>query len=244
MESYKYAIINSFDRPNQNESDTDFQTSVLGSDFDGLSQVALYSFTLTNSYYNVDSSNNTINFQENIGAPATAVIPIGSYSLSQILPVIKAQMEAVSPNNRIYTISAGPVSYKITISVNIGTFSILVGGLNLMMGFSTKTPTSQNASNTAGRVYNFSRYGNLNLITTCCKPITYNTITDNLSGILESIPVSESSSSDIYTYRPQVLGWRDVSSSRVDVFRVQLTDDINNIVNLNGGYMTMTLIFR
>ena len=99
MESYKYILINSFDRPTKSESDSDFQVNVVGN-FDDLSQVALSHCIITNSFYNVDSSNNTFNFQENAGPAVSASIAIGNYSLTEILPALKTAMEAVSPNSR------------------------------------------------------------------------------------------------------------------------------------------------
>ena len=244
MESYKYILINSFDRPNKAESDSDFQVNVVGN-FDDLNQLALSHCIITNSIYNVDSSNNTFNFQENAGPAVSASIAICNYSLTEILPVIKTAMEAVSPNTRTYTLTTSNITNKITISVSAGTFSVLeTGGLNLMMGFSRSTPTAQNASNVAPRVYNFTRYSNLILSTSICSGDTFNTITGASQGILESIPIGESSSGDIYVYRPTELHWKDLSGPRIDQVRIKLSDDFNKIVDLQGGYLSLYLVCR
>lgn len=243
LENYKYIVVNSFDA--NGNSDTDFNVTLNASFPHKLDQIALDTFIMTNTFYNVTSSNNTFVFQENVGASATATLTAGNYTISDILTSLKTAMEAVSPNSRTYTLTANTSTNKLTIAVSAGTFSVLAtGGLNLMLGFSRSTASGQNASNTGTRIYNLSRYGFLLLKCTACRADTYQTITGNKQDVLGYIPICEASFGDLYSYRPENLSWIDISPERLDRLEFVLTDDENNVIDINGGYVSLKLACR
>lgn len=242
-ENFKYVTINSFDRPNG--TDTNFYVTLNGTFTEQFSQIALVDFICTNSFYNVDSTNNTLIFQENSGGVVTATITPGNYALSTMITALQTAMNAVSVNGYTYTITADPITNFITITASAGTFSIKnTGTLNLMLGFSRSTSTSQNNANTGTRIYNLSRYGFLHLICSCSRGDTFNTTTGNRQGILAYIPICESQFGDVYSFRPQPFTWRDIAYPQVDQIQLQLTDDQGNVVDLNGGYMSVSLVLR
>jgi hypothetical protein len=249
MESYKYAIINSFDRPNTNESDSDFNTNIVGGGFENLKQVAVSQVILTNSFYNVDSTNNTIIFQEfNGSANSTRTATIttyGNYSIPNLITALGSAMSSASAYSRTYTVTVSAITELLTITASGGSFNVQPsGGLNLILGFSRSSVSATGASCTGSRIYNLTRYANLILSSNICKGDTFNTIVDASQGVLDLIPIGQSTSGDIYTYIPPVLQWRNLSGDKVNQIRLTLTDDFNNIVNLNGGYISVYLIFR
>lgn len=245
MANYKYVIINSFDRTG-GAGDTDFYVTLNGTFREEFDQVGLVNCIMTNSFYNVDSTNNTFDFEEDAGGDVSATITAGNYSLGDMLTALKTAMEAVSPNTRTYTLTSSTITGKITITGSAGTFSVLTtGGLNLMLGFSRSTATGQNLANTAPRIYNFSRYSFLNLQCSACKSDTFNTINGGRQNILSFIPVTESSNGDILSFRPNDINWVDISDrTSTDQIAIRLTDDNNNIIDLNGGYLSLYLAFR
>jgi hypothetical protein len=249
MDSYKYAIINSFDRPNTTESDSDFNTNIIGGGFENLKQVAIAQVVLTNSFYNVDSTNNTIVFQEfNGSANSTRTATIatsGNYSLPNLISALGVAMSTASAYSRTYTITTSPITELLTITGSGGSFNVQPsGGLNLILGFSRNNASATGSSCTGSRIYNLTRYANLILSSNICKGDTFNTIVDASQGILDVIPIAQSLSGAIYTYQPPRYNWRNLSGDKVNQIRLTLTDDFNNVVNLNGGYISVYLIFR
>ncbi|MBK9285066.1 MAG: hypothetical protein IPM51_12235 [Sphingobacteriaceae bacterium] len=243
LENFKYIIVNSFDA--SGNSDTDFNVTLNAGFPHRLDQIALDTFVMTATYYNVTSSNNTFVFQEDVGGAVTATLTVGNYTIADMITSLKSAMEAVSPNVRTYTITTNASTNKLTITGSAGTFSVLTtGGLNLMLGFSRSTASGQNLANTGTRIYNLARYGFLTLKCTICKADTYNTITGNKQDIIAYIPIAEASFGEIYTYRPNEYSWIDVSPDRISRIEFLLTDDQNNVIDINGGYVSMKLALR
>ena len=247
-ETMKYIIINSYDRPNQNESDTNFNLSITGgTNYASLSKIAVCRFVCTNSVYNVDTTNNILNFEEDSGGPVTANIPVGNYNLSQIITALQIAMDAVSPNLRTYTITSSVITNKLTITGSAGTFQILLDsglGLNLMLGFSRNSNSLSGLAVTAPRIYNLNRYSSFILKSNLTRGDTYNTVQGNRQAILDTIPISQSFNGDIFTYEPQTLLWRDLSYSSIEQIQLRLTDEKDQIINLNGGFMTVYLVVK
>ena len=248
METLKYIIINSYDRPNQNESDTNFNLGVNGgSTFAGLSQVGILRFVCTNSIYNVDSSNNFIKFQENTGPEVTAIIPNnGNYSLNNLITALQTAMDLVSPNSRTYTITSSVITNKITIS-STGSFTIKADqglGLNLMLGFSRRSDSSTGIAITAPRIFNLNRFSSLVIKSNLVRGDTYNTVVGNREGILDTVPISDAYSGDIFTYEKDFIAWRDLSYNAIEQINIRVVDDKDKEVNLNGGFLSVYLVLR
>lgn len=243
MENYKFVTINSFDRANG--SDSNFTVTLNGTFREDFTQMALVNFICTNTFYNVDSTNNTFNFQENIGAVTTATLAVGNYTLTDIITALETAMDAISANARTYTITSSSLTNKLTITGSAGTFLVKsTGGLNLMLGFSRSSDTTTALAVISPRIYNLSRYSFFHLSCTLSKGDTFNTSVGNRENIIGYIPVCESSNGDIYSFRPNPFCWRDVSYPNIDQLQVKLTDDQGVEIELNGGFMSMCLVFR
>lgn len=243
LDNYKYVVVNSFD--SFGTSDSDFYVPLNGTFREEFSQMALVNCVMTATYYNVDSSNNTFNFQEDSGSAVSATLTAGNYTITDMLSSLKTAMEAVSPNTRTYTLTVSGITNLLTITGSAGTFSVLTtGGLNLMLGFSRSTASGQHLANTGTRIYNLCRYGFLNLTCSVTKGDTFNTIVGNRQDILSYIPVSEASFGDVWSFRPQSLNWIDVKAPSVDRLEIKLVDDSNNVVDLNGGYISLYIALK
>lgn len=243
----KFVLINSYDRPNKAEEDTDFTVYVNSEAiFKDIEEVAVSQIIMTNSWYNISSLNNTVIFQENIGAQATATITPGDYSYSELAPVLVSALNSASPNGRTYTASLSNITNKLTLSVNSGTFKILSSGtLNLMLGFSRSSDTASLSSVEAPRILNLARYGNLCLYSNIVRGEHYNTSLGLPVNLLESLPVGASGSGDIFTFIPPVLNFKPLAGKgSLAQIRLTLRDELNNLINLNGGYMSVILALK
>lgn len=242
-EHYKKILINSFDA--LVGTDTDFFINLNGTFPERFSQVCLRTLIMTNTLYNVDSTNNTFVFQETGESSTTVTLTAGNYSITSMITALQTALDAASPNTRTYTITTNTITNKLTITGSAGTFKVIhTGGLNLMLGFSTSTDTSAALAVTAGRIYNLTRYGGLNLYLSACKADTFNTITGSREAMLAYIPICEAASGDVYPYLPHDFEWTDISIDNVDYLHVRLADDTSTTVNLNGGYMSVYLLLR
>lgn len=246
--NYKYVLVNSFDRVGG--SDTDPVFALNGTFREEFDEMALVGFVATNTFYNVSSSNNTLQFQErNLGVVypiKTATVPVGNYTLTNLITALQTAMNSQSALSATFTITSSALTGKLTINISVGEFKIVAtqNSLNLMLGFSRTTDTAFQQNVLAPRIYNLSRYGFFNLQCSLTRGDVYNTITGNRQNILASIPISQSNFGDIYSFRPPVLNWINTSSPVIDQITLRLTDDENNLIDLNGGYMTCILAFR
>src|SRR5690242_17811244 len=100
MSHTKYLLLDSRDRlaTSPSTSDCTFQ---LQPALNSCIQVDLVSFSLPNSQYNVNASNNIIYFND--GSNKQASLPIGNTDLSTLLTNIKTAMQSVS--GLIYTVT-------------------------------------------------------------------------------------------------------------------------------------------
>lgn len=243
-DSYKSITVNSFDR--SAGTDTNFDVSLNGTFREEFKQICLGNLIMTNTLYNVDSTNNTLVFQENTGSAVTATISAGNYSIVDLIPALQTAMNAVSVNSRTYIITSSNVTMKLTITGSAGTFSVLsTGGLNLMLGFSRSTATGQNLANTGSRIFNLSRYPYLNVYASCVRGDTFNTITGNREGCLSFVSSAESGPGDMLVFRPQAgFEWRDVLTPYIDAIHFRIADKEGTTIDLNGGFCAISLLAR
>lgn len=242
-EDYKFIVVNSFNRASG--TDTNFNVNLNGTFPERFSQMCLLNLIMTNTMYNVTTSNNTFVFQETGEDAVTCSLSVGNYTIYDIINNLPTAMNAVSPLSRTYTMSISSITNKLTITASAGTFTVLSsGGLNLMLGFSTNNNSTTGLTVTGTRVYNMARYGGLMLYCSSCKGDVYNTVTGNRQGNLAYIPVVEANTGELFSFRPHALEWRDLSQENIDTMNFRLADDTSKDVDLNGGYMALYIALR
>lgn len=133
--------VDSKDRVNSSGASDNFYVSFpVTQDIKGTAK--LLSCNIPISYYPIDSHNNVIDFQENVGAAVAATITPGVYTPIELATEIKTRMDAASPNTRTYTVSYNSNTAKYTIAISAGTFTLLfssgvnaVNSANRALGF-------------------------------------------------------------------------------------------------------------
>ncbi len=110
--------------------------------------------------YSVNKDNRYINFEENGGGELTAELEIGSFTLTEILVIIKTAMDAVG--NNTYTVTVDRDTRIITITSD-GTFSLLLStGVHAgsspfsLLGFTSGSDTLDSASHSGDDASGFS----------------------------------------------------------------------------------------
>jgi phage anti-repressor protein len=144
-------IVDSRDRdtdayPNPNNYQIDFNEH-----YHDILSVELVSAIVPKSQYVINSSNNTIYFDEGSGV-LTATIAVGNYTSSELATEIKTAMDLVGA--KTYTVTVDSKTDKYTIAANVGTYDLLFNGGTEK--YETKTRTIYR-ENSIGPVIGFTR---------------------------------------------------------------------------------------
>lgn len=110
-------IVNSADR-NQNiyPNASDFRVQLLRQ-YTDVESLELSCALIPLSAYNVNSTNNKINFEETMGTTLTAVIPVGNYPDATTLAfAVAASLTAATANGVTYSAAVDPLTGKFTIT--------------------------------------------------------------------------------------------------------------------------------
>lgn len=225
---------------NSTPSDTSFIFGDVMNDQITNVSVFLESASIPITVYPFTSSNNTFSFFENLGAvQRNAVIPVGSYTGTELATALQTAMNAVGSN--VYTISYSTITKKLTISTVLpSTFRILSASTCLnRLGYEPMT-TFQTARSSDYMVnLQGSRYVDM------CVNFNTSSIALNKRGnILARIPLG-ASTGNIYFYQPNLAVESVVNASSLRNIEVRLYDDTGNLYNTDKNHqITYTLILK
>lgn len=228
-------------------SENKFQSTQTGANFENIlftsfnnaSKLRLVSASIPITYYGVNSTNNIIYFNENIGANATATITSGNYTPSTLGSHLATILTAASPNARTYTVTYSTITNAFTITVSAGTFRFSFGtntamsafrvlGFNQVDGVLSASQTSPNQPQ-------------LNLTSVMClrsselagrliKSNVSNQMSDN---VLYIMPVTVALG-ELLTYYNQDSDYYEIDMKNCNKFDLMLTDLSGNILDLRG----------
>lgn len=130
---------------------------------------------LPTSYYNIDSSYNTLKITEDpAGSPSTWSITIdeGNYTINELLVVLRDALDDASTKSNTYTLTISDKTGKVTISSSTTQFKIVSSDstLNHPLGFESNTDYTSSTIGAAARtlispnhiVMNIKRYIKIN----------------------------------------------------------------------------------
>lgn len=240
------AVINSKDRLNPlTETTSDFTFS-FNRNNSRITEIILESIQIPFSFYVINSSNNVITF--NSGAIVATIAP-GNYNSSSLSLELKNKINtAFGDTNTTVTYSSS--TFKLTItrttSFVIDSFvTIPASTLSKTIGFrissvSGTTAIGDTAINISGPNYLliYSKF--------LARPIFRKTlyVNDNYQDVLIAVPVN-TSQGNIITMNPNIpirLSYKfNISSS--DIIDIQIRDENENIINLNGLDIALQLVF-
>ena len=236
MSHTKYLLLDSRDRLTTSPSTSDC-TFQLQPALNSCIQVDLVSFSLPNSQYNVNASNNIIYFND--GSNKQASLPIGNTDLSTLLTNIKTAMQSVS--GFTYTVTY-TLQEKIQITATgnfFMRFSVTTNSASSILGFNninTTLSTSQLAPNVV----------NLSL------PLYIYIIVDEFSSITKSTNNFDNSTFTVFSnvnggdvlcfteasFYPQTA---QLTDSNIQTIHIQLQTYNNTPLDLNGSNWAMLL---
>ena len=187
------------------------------------------------SFYNINSSNNTLFYSVGGGDSNRLTIPIGNYNVNSLLSVLKTNISSA------FTITYDNIKNKFTFTHTTNDFMFMSSSTCLqILGFNNNITilstslslTSVNCVN----VYNIrSIQVNSNLIT-----YNINKVQKNNFCILCSVPITCTPFS-LIEYINRTNFKTNLFLNKISNIKIKLTDDNGNLIDLNGCHYSLTL---
>ena len=200
----------------------------------------LNSFKFTNAFYNINTGNNIFYYSlsSNINATLTIQIPIGQYTISNLISTLNTSLNS----NIVLTYSN--TTFKITFTSSAYTFIIRSGSNNCLnvLGFSSATSQSNNTKSTklinlSGVQVIYLSLSNIKLSSNASKSSTTN-------NILESINVDSMIGNTQSFYNMTNTRYK-ISDNYLNFIDVKLYDEYNRLLDFNNvdWYLNISVIF-
>lgn len=158
----KVLSIRAVDRDPIRFTDTDSNFLVRVTKIPKVTRIQIQNAMIPLTFYNINTSNNTINFNDGIARVAT-LVP-GTYTAQQLAANMKIVMDAIS--TLVYTITINTITQRITISSTANfslDFTSLISSLSKMLGFTQSLFSGAN-SYTGSKNLNVNRiYSQINI---------------------------------------------------------------------------------
>ena len=216
----------------------------------GCQEVALHSVSMLHNFYNV-TTDTTINFSEPSGGGGTGasfVIPAGNYTYSEITALMKAGLDANSPNTQTYSFSVNLPTNIVTLN-STGSFRLNSSLVSTRLGFGPNDRDSDGGNNVVGvepldllspKVV----YLSASMISDSHRYIENNGASNELlTSTISRIPITVSYGS-LLNYESNTLQWHQITSHVATSLIFKLFDEENNELSLGTYPMSITLAYR
>lgn len=138
LRSSKLLRINSKNRTNPSSSNQyDFTVNFDSSDLNQSTRVVLKSITVPNTQYNINTNNNTIDYN----GVSSVSIPVGNYSLSELITAIETAFSAIN----VVVVSQDNTTKKLTLTFTSNIVLDDTSSMKYVLGFidTTSSATAQ-----------------------------------------------------------------------------------------------------
>jgi hypothetical protein len=202
-----------------------------------IEKIALESISIPFTWYNIDSNNNSIRFND--GTQRDVTIPVGVYSSSTIITAIKTAMDG-APSTLVFTVTynnitkkitiaetGGPTNFDLQFNINNSLGPLLGYGLNNFTGAATYTANNVfdvNQNNHSISIYSreLTRYNSRTITSNHKMPMLR--IPNNISlwgGIIEFENIKDY----VWDYDP---------GKTLQEIDIRITDNNDNDIDFNG----------
>jgi len=201
---------------------------------------------MSNSWNNIDAQfdNSKIRWKKRTEqAWKTLTFPNGMYDYKKINTFIQQHTGKVDPTNKnsnyIFTIYFDMSIYRVIILMSRDyELDFSQGNFGKLLGFDKRTISGDDIG---WNVPNITR--SVDWVYLHCDLISRRT-NDVPSDVLYSFSTSDLRVSYPFRKEPRRLEWQPVTKSSIDAIRVRVTDGRNNILNLNGTDIAISLIIE
>ena len=114
----KFLRINSADRSANSNSRYNIRLNTNDNDLSQVKRVELKSAVIPNTYYNINSFNNTFEFVNATNSPTTTyTVPVGQYTITTLIAELESQVTGL-------TITQSALTQKLTFTMAAGTYTL------------------------------------------------------------------------------------------------------------------------
>lgn len=211
--------------------------------------VSLVSASVPKSFYSVQAGSNTLSLFE-LAVEYIITIPIGNYSRNSFATTMSSKLTAGSGNAWVYTVTFPNINrtvddgkYIVTCTGASEAPSLVVTHLDQHLGFDQGT--TQNFTSVGGAyILKSANVCNLNPSSTLI--VQSNMVAEKI-GHIKALFTSSVNSYDYIIYNNMNImeTCKRMVSSKSDVYTIWITDQNNNIIDLNGeGIILVLMIFK
>lgn len=191
---------------------------------------------IPSSFYNVNSGNNTLVYNENDGEIQTVTLTPSNYNIN----TLKAHIVSLVPS---FNITYSSSSNKLTISHSTYDFTLFSDSTCFeLLGFSDINHISTTLSLISDNVINLFTVRNLQIASDNFILNNIDAASPNSSNILTSIPVT-TSYNNIISYANIHDVYSEINNTRnLTNLHIKLTDQDGNVIELNNAHWSLTLL--
>jgi len=196
------------------------------------------------SYYNVNSNNNTLVWEEIAGGgEITSTLTPGNYTSTTFATEVKTQLDADTNNAATYTVSVSAASNKMTISAGAN-FTISVASSSKLTGFSSASGAA--TSHIGADVVNLSGPNQLYLRSNIATRIDTSAVIKNdkiFNNVLAIVPINVNTFDVVY----KSFDYTQYFDADIDIQDVEFyfTDDDDIEIDFNGAPFSLSIqLFR
>lgn len=225
--------------------------------------------SIPHTFYNINSNNNTVTWVDASAAAQTSVIPVGNYSLSEILTELGTQMTADTSDGLTYTATvnsktskttitnSGPSVFSFTYNASVGCpcFLTLLGFFEVeseqqFLGDYNRIAALTGASSYTSNSSYFVSIRNIYIKSNLARQaVNYNSFSytyrnSGINDIIANIPVTSSYGDLLTQEAPNHIIKYDIKNSNITELEFELvSDDSYKTIDLNGRAWTIEVIF-
>lgn len=225
-------------------TDSDFLYSIQMPQDRIMDSVVVLNALIPKSYYLIQEGFNTFQLQEG-STIVTITVPVGSYILSGWTSTLSSLLTAASPNALTYLVTyptAANQTGKLLYTQSNGAIQSALIFTNLLFepfGFQQSTTNLFTGTTlVSATVIKLQSEDRLLIHSDCVQ----NPSTDNVLVSINAVSNVNFSSIAYINYHPEYNS-HTLNSGKNSTFRFTLTDENNNIMDLNGLNLNMTLLF-
>lgn len=206
--------------------------------------VGLISAEVPYSFYNVNVNNNTMTVEQTENGQTTSknvVLPLQNYDVDEMILTVNTILHA-QPNampNVSLSFDEGANKFTLQHTGNSGTVKITDSTMKNLMGFTAnqhdvaaQSITANNCVNLAGTSSVYVNLNNLGLANLDSR--------GDLNGVVSKLNVNCNPGEFIF-YQQTETQYYLISNQQIQYFHLSLTDDDNNLLDMNGGDFSVTL---
>ena len=227
--SFMSDVVFEFDEPIKVETSTlQWSASVL-------------TFSCPNSIYIINETNCLLSITNNLqNLTNNYKFPYGNYNVTSFINQFNAAF--VSSFGYNYSMSINTTTNIFTITSTIDFTIKSESTIGPIMGFeSNKIYFSSNNVLSMPFTCNFNGLQNLNIHLPTVVTKNFNSFTNSVSNIIQSIPI-QCGSNQIYYTKTNDYNF-NITTQILDSLHIQLKDDLGRFINLNNQHFNLTLVF-